>query len=127
MTIRQIDTSGFLAGIVHTHPSIIEIGGRGYMSYRIEQDPPNRKTRVGVCMCDGDWRADSNTHSFLGLNPETNKEGDAIIEDCRLFDWNGDLGFALTNREKMGYGRLSRNTLAMFDFHWLPLAAKNWT
>lgn len=124
MTLRQIDPTHLMPGLCRTHPSIAVHNGERYVAYRIESDPPNRRTKSAVCYCDENWNPIPYTSKLLEVNPPINDNGDSVFEDVRLAVIKNKLAFCGTNRERMCWG-----------WHWgghvweekEPTPQKNWT
>lgn len=120
MNVRQIDFSAVREGICHTHPSIYASAHGKVMTFRVEDDPPNYHSRVMVAPCRDDWTPVD--HRLLRA-PLENKAGDWVLEDARLFMYNGRLHYTATDRHRIGIGEFDSD-----QFAWLQLEGdqKNW-
>lgn len=125
MKITRIPDKYLFPASLNTHPSIAEYGGERWMTYRLEQSPRDRKTRVVICKYDiGPVR---NSNCVLCIPLVKIDGGDEVVEDARLFHCNGELWLTATNRQHVGIGMAAKPS----GFRWLDvpnpqLIEKNW-
>lgn len=104
MTITEIPQSLLLPAYANTHPCFFRHGADRIMTYRHEPPPFNSHTRIAIAFCDDHWMPfDGGWIVKFPLSP--NAGGETVIEDCRLFHFNGEVYFTATDRNKIGIGK----------------------
>jgi hypothetical protein len=128
MRTVQIQTRYLLQGGARTHPSIMSFNGRRYMTYRLENDPPNMHSRSAIVLLDDEYNPIPKTTALLEIPLARNTQGHRVAEDCRLFVFRNVLHIHVTNRYQIGVGELdSKGRLVRFS--WFAPAEKpqkNW-